>query len=249
MICINVLQSNTEYERLIDLVNNVQPDILLTMETNKAWEKALETIEGDYSYVYKVPKENRYGMHLYTNLKVTKAKEHYFVSDERPAIEAHMVDKNNTNFVFWGIHPPPPSPTEKRTSKQKDAELMMIAKLVRAEKTPCLVTGDFNNVCWSRSAKMFEKISELHDARKGNGIHGTFPVGPQIFRFPLDLLYNSEEIKVSEIKILPAIGSDHLPVFSSFTVTRANSQNNGALDSDLKEEANKMIDKGIQEEE
>ena len=33
----NVLQKNDEYHKLIDLVKNIQPDILLTTETNKEW--------------------------------------------------------------------------------------------------------------------------------------------------------------------------------------------------------------------
>lgn len=244
VISVNVLQKNEDYYKLIELVKNIQPDILLTMETNKKWEKAIEEFEQNYAFNYKIPKENRYGMHFYTNLKVNKAKEHYFVSDERPAIEVHLLDKDNNDFVFWGIHPPPPSPTEKPTSKQKDAELMKIAKLVRELKSPSIVTGDFNNVCWSRSAKLFAKISDLKDARLGKGIHGTFPVKPSILRFPIDLLFSSKEIEVHEIKALSDIGSDHLPFFSKFTIVNAGFHEVDKLESGLKEKANLIIKEG-----
>lgn len=243
LISVNVLQSNKEYQRLISLVESVQPSILLTMETNGLWDEGLEKIENTYSFNYKIPKENRYGMHLYTNLEIKTIKEHYFISDETPSIEAHLVDLEGNEFIFWGVHPPPPSPTEKPTARQKDAELMKISKLIRGSNLPTLVAGDFNNVCWSRSAHLFSKVSTLKDARLGRGIFGTFPTRPSIFRFPLDLLFNSKAIEVNEIKVLSDIGSDHLPLFSKFTVTDGKS-NSQQLDTELKEEANTIIEEG-----
>ncbi len=41
----NVYQFNNEYDRLINLIVKTDPDIILTMETNKDWEEALADIE------------------------------------------------------------------------------------------------------------------------------------------------------------------------------------------------------------
>lgn len=252
IISVNVLQKNTDYDKLIRLIESKQPDIVLTMETNKAWEKALEKIEASYPFSHKIPKENRYGMHFYTKLKVNKVTEHYFISDQRPAIEVHLADKTDTGFVFFGIHPPPPSPTEKPTSKQKDAELLKVAKLIRKLEIPSIITGDFNNVCWSRSAKLFSKISKLKDARLKNGIHGSFPTGPRIFRIPIDLIFTSKEIEVNEIRTLTDVGSDHLPIFSKFTIIRSNSNATKDLKPTVKQKINTIIKEGhkaVEEEE
>lgn len=252
VISVNVLQSNTQYDRLIKLINEVQPDILLTLETNKDWEIALEEIESNYKHVHKAPKENRYGLHFYTKLDVEYINEHYFVTDDRPAIEAHLLDTNGNDFVFLGIHPPPPAPTEKPTSKQKDAEFMRVAKLVRELKSPSIVTGDFNNVCWSRSARLFASVANLQDSRLGKGIHGTFPVRPIFMRFPLDLLFSSEEIQVHNIKTLRDIGSDHLPFFCEFSVVTSSFSKATKLDSELEEKVDEIIEEGdnaVEEEE
>lgn len=252
IISVNVLQENKQYHKLIKLIEDLQPDILLTMETNKAWEEALEKIEKDYPFTYKIPKENRYGMHFYTKLKMNSVKEHYFISDQTPAIEVHLEDKTNTHFAFFGIHPPPPSPTEKPTSRQKDGELMKAAKLIRELKVPTIATGDFNNVCWSRSAKLFANVSKMKDARLKNGIHGSFPAGPVIFRIPIDLIFSSEEIEVNKIKTLPDVGSDHLPIFSKFTVTSSQKKEVKDLAPDVEKEADAIIEEGhkaVEEEE
>ena len=246
ILSVNVLQKNNNYQELIKLIKELKPNILLTMETNKEWEKALSEIETDYSYSYKIPKENRYGMHFYTNLQVNKLEEHYLISDERPAIKVQLTSNEDHQFVFWGIHPPPPSPTEKPTSRQKDAELVKVAKLIGESDLPCIITGDFNNVCWSKSAKLFSKISNLKDARLNNGIHGTFPVKPWIFRFPIDLIFSSKEIEVTKIKTLKDIGSDHLPIFSQFTLNSSISKQKPNLDSETINKAESIIKEGNQ---
>lgn len=246
ILSVNVLQSNSSYERLISLINEVQPDILLTLETNKAWEKALEAIEPQFSFSHKVPKENRYGIHFYTKFKVESAQTHYFISEERPAVEVHLYDTKGNDFVFLGIHPPPPSPTEKPTSKQKEAEFMKVAKLVRSLKSPSIVTGDFNNVCWSKSAKLFAKVADLEDSRIGKGIHGTFPVRPFFMRFPIDLLFASKEIKVHKINTLSDIGSDHLPFYAEFSIVKSSFAKAEKLTPELDEKADEIIDSGFE---
>ena len=240
----NVLQKNKEYHKLIDLVKSIEPDILLTTETNKEWENALEALEEDFSFNHKIALENRYGMHFYTKLKAVEIKEHYLLSEQTPSIEAHLEDDEGNHFVFWGVHPPPPSPTEKPTSRQNEAELMKLAKLIRGTGYPSIVIGDFNDVCWSRNSTLFAKTSKLKDVRLGRGILGTFPVRPSIFRFPLDLIFSSKEIEVHDINILPDIGSDHLPVFSKFSVSSSTTSTAETIDSDLKEKTDEIIKEG-----
>ena len=72
IISVNVYQFSKDYQQLIDLINEIQPDILLTMESNQAWEDALTVIENDYPNFKKVPLENTYGMHFYSKLKIEK---------------------------------------------------------------------------------------------------------------------------------------------------------------------------------
>lgn len=248
ILSVNVLQSNDCYHKLIKLVKKLQPDILLTIESNKAWEEALEEIEPDYQYSEKIPKENTYGMHFYTKLKTDNIKVHYFLTDERPSIEAHLEDRGKNKFVFWGIHPPPPSPTEEVSSKKKDGELLSIAKLIRKSKVPSLVIGDFNSVCWSNVSKLFAETSELKDARKRRGFFSTFPVKPFFMRFPIDLLYHTEEIKIHHMNTLPEIGSDHLPLYSEFSVNSSKTNSPKAMKKADKKEVEEIIDEGKEAE-
>ncbi len=243
LLSINVMQKNNQYDKLIQLVKEVDPDILLTMETNKNWEDNLRPLEAHYKQTIFVPKENRYGMHLYSKLPIIEAQVHYLVAEDYPSIEVTLKDKNDQSFIFWGIHPPPPSPTEKSTSRQKDAELMKVAKITNKATLPVVASGDFNNVAWSKASKLFSKVSTLKDARINRGFHGTFPAQFWFLRFPIDLLFHSKQIKVKVLKVLSPVGSDHLPLLSKFEIISSSEQKEGIKD-EQKEKADKMIMEG-----
>jgi Uncharacterized protein conserved in bacteria len=48
--CFNVLTTNTKYHLLIEQIQTHQPDLVLTLETDQAWQDALAVIEPDYPY-------------------------------------------------------------------------------------------------------------------------------------------------------------------------------------------------------
>ena len=128
IISCNIYQFNQEYDRFIELIQREQPDIFLTLESNSDWEKALRVLEKDYPHFEKVTLENTYGMHFFTKLKVHRIQTHFFVADDLPSIEAELETDDGYRFVFFGAHPPPPSPTEEVNSKERDGDLLSIAK-------------------------------------------------------------------------------------------------------------------------
>jgi len=251
IISCNVFQFNTEYERFIQLIREEQPDAFLTAESNKDWEMAMETLEKDYPHHAKVGLENTYGMHFYTKLKVNKLQVHYFVADDLPSIEAELETKDGHRFVFFGVHPPPPSPTEEENSKERDGDLLSVAKKVRDYKLPVLVTGDFNNVAWARSSILFKKTSKLIDARIGRGILATFHANYWFFRVPLDLLFHSPSIFIDKLFIYPSVGSDHFPIGCTFHIDQKNPEQKEEvkhLEAGEMAEVQELIDEGRQEE-
>lgn len=247
VLSVNVHQFNREFQRLIDLIHEEKPEIILTMESNKDWEKALSVLDSDYPNNHKVALENTYGMHFYSKLKTTRKQTHFFISDDLPSMEIDLETRNKIIFTFFGVHPPPPSPTEEETSKERDGELLSIAKKIRKLKNPVIVTGDFNNVAWARSSVLFRKTSGLIDPRIGRGFVSTFHARYKLLRFPIDLFFHSDEIFIVEFKTLKHIGSDHLPLYCRFYINpESNSQDihAEALDNDEITEVNELIEAG-----
>lgn len=250
VISVNVYQYNTDYHRLIDLIRKEQPDIFLTMESNKGWENALQELKSDYPHFKEIALENTYGMHFYSKLKVNRIEAHYFISDDLPSIEAEVETNDGYKFVFFGVHPPPPSPTEEDTSKERDGDLLSVAKRAKKSNLPVIVTGDFNTVAWSYVSVLFKKASNLIDARYGRGYLATFHSKYWFFRIPLDLLYHSADVFVEDLQILSCIGSDHFPMTCSFYIDKKNDEQEKdvrSLDNEEKEEVEELIQEGKEE--
>lgn len=246
----NVYQFNKEYGRFSKLIEKYSPDFFMTMESNGDWEKALRPLEKKYPYHHKVTLENTYGMHFYSRIEITEAHTHYFVADDIPSIEIHMKTNDGFSFVFFGVHPPPPSPTEEETSKERDGDLLSTAKQIKGINKPVVVAGDFNNVAWSRSSILFRKTSHLIDPRIGHSFVSTFHAKYRMLRFPIDLMFHSENIFIKQLKTLENFGSDHLPVYCEFFIDHHNDEQEDLVETataEEKAEAEKIIEEGKQE--
>ncbi len=251
IISVNVYQFNERYEELIKLVREVQPDILLTMESNQAWDDAIAEIEEDYPNFKKVPLENTYGIHFYTKLPAKYINVNYLVADDLPSIEASLAIDERTTFTFFGVHPPPPSPTEEDNSKERDGELLSVGKKVKETKGAVIVVGDFNNVAWAKSSILFRKTSGLIDPRIGRGFVSTFHAKYKLLRFPIDLFFHSTDIFIEDFRTLRPIGSDHLPLFCKFYINYkedVQEEDVETLEKGEKQEVEEMIEDGIEEE-
>ena len=247
IIACNIYQYNKDHNRFINLINKEDPDLFLTMESDSNWEKALRVLESNYPNFQKVTLDNTYGMHFYTRLKVITASTHYFIADDIPSIEAELETKDGHRFIFFGVHPPPPSPTEEENSKERDGDLLSVAKRVRDYKLPVVVVGDFNNVAWAKSSILFRKTSELIDARIGRGVLSTFHAKYWFFRVPLDLLFHSPKVFIDKLNILPDIGSDHFPVSCTFHIdihSYEQEERVDELDNGEMQEVNTLIEEG-----
>ena len=209
----NVLTPNKRSDKLISLVKERQPDILLTLETDKRWENELSELEEIYKYNIKIPKDNLYGMHLYSKLKLEDIKVRNLVQEDIPSIHGTVVLKNGKKVKLHCLHPMPPSPSESDTSTNRDAELLMVGRDIDVEKDSVLVIGDLNDVAWSRTTRLFQKLSGLMDPRIGRGFFNTFHANYFLLRWPLDHVFHTKDFTLIDITRERNIGSDHFPMY------------------------------------
>lgn len=246
VISVNVYQFNKDFHKLHDLIRKYSPDIFITMESNSDWEQANRSLESAYPHTEKITLENTYGMHLYSKIPFVKSEIHYFVADDVPSIETRFRTSDGHDFVVFAVHPPPPSPTEEKTSKERDGDLLCVAKKIKKHNVPSLVIGDFNTVAWSVTSILFRKTSELIDARVGRGILATFHAKYWFFRVPLDLLFHSPEIFVEKLETLEPIGSDHFPILCVFHINLYDTKQEEEVKT-LEEEEEKVVEELIEE--
>ncbi len=209
----NVLMYNKEAQKCIDMILKADPDMVLTVETDKWWEVSLKPVFEKYPFTYSAPHGNTYGMIFFSKLKIEHAEIKYLLEHDIPSLHAVVKLKNRRSFKFFGLHPKPPAPQEAKSTIKRDAELIIVGKEVRQSNQPAIVAGDLNDVAWSHTTHLFQKISGLLDPRIGRGLYSTFNSKYPLVRWPLDHIFHSPHFKLVDLKLLPPIGSDHFPIY------------------------------------
>ena len=246
LLVANVLQSNTNYDKVIDLADDLSPDLFLTLESNKKWGEELHRgLDEAYPYHVDVPLENLYGMHLFSKRPLKEVEVKYRIKEDIPSIEATVELGNGEEIDLYCLHPMPPSPSEAYASTGRDAELAQVGLEVKDKGRNAIVAGDMNDVAWSHSSRLFQRLSGLLDPRQGRGLYATFHADYRLARWPLDHVFHSTDLAVVELERQPHIGSDHFPMLVRFNYEPAVAagQEKETKDDDL-EEAEKVIEHG-----
>ena len=230
----NVFTPNRNATALLKLVDELQPDILVTLESDRWWQTRLDVLETSMPYTIKCPLDNLYGMHVYSAVALFDTRIEFLVEDQVPSMYGTIKLPDGQQAHLHFVHPAPPSPTENTRSTQRDAELILIAK--RVTDAPTIVTGDLNDVAWSSTTRLFRKISGLLDPRVGRGMFNTFHARYPMLRWPLDHIFHSHHFTLRRIKRLPSIDSDHFPLFVTLAYTPDNNRNKAALVSTEEDE-------------
>ena len=251
VIVSNVLTPNQQYHLLIEQIEKHQPDIVLTLETDQTWQNQLAKIEHHYPYRVPVPLDNLYGMHLYSKLKLVDTDVKFILSDEIPSIHTTVILRSGQTVQLYCLHPKPPSPTEAKDSTLRDAELLIVGDQIKDLDESSIVMGDLNDVAWSRTTRLFQRISGLLDPRVGRRYINTFHADYRFLRWSLDHLFHSTDFALVHMERLPHIGSDHFPIYVVLQTGRAFEQIQEELEqSDAdEEEAQQAIQEGIEKAE
>lgn len=219
LLTVNVLEPNRDAVPFTQMINDNRPDIIVAVETDDWWEEQFRDIEDDLPHVIRQPQNNLYGMMVYSKWPLEAVEVRELVQEGIPSMHFNVQMPTRTIRMHC-VHPAPPSPTENYKSKQRDTELMVVAKLARNESGPVIVTGDLNDVAWSKSTRAFLKESKLHDPRMGRGIYNTFHAKIPLLRWPLDHVFHSEHFMLVELKRLPPFGSDHFALLTELALRK-----------------------------
>ncbi|MFD2784046.1 endonuclease/exonuclease/phosphatase family protein [Hymenobacter rubripertinctus] len=216
---INVLQKNRRADLVLAQVRAQRPDVVLALETDQWWAEALRPLRHDYPYVVELPRSNTYGMVLYSRLPLLNPESRNLQQPNVPAILTGVRLPNGRAVRLFAVHPTPPVPDNHPTSLgMQDVALVKVGQLVQQQPGPALVLGDFNDVSWSFTTRMFEASGQLRNVRLGRGLFNTFNATILPLRWPLDHLFVTREFKVVTLERLPGVGSDHFPLLAELVL-------------------------------
>ena len=205
----NVNKWNRGHGRVLELIDQTDPDIIVLEELDEAWMKALTPLAETYPHSVSVLRPNPYGIGLWSREPLTSGETLYFVDERVPSVAAR-IDLGGKELLVVGVHPP--APRRRYLAERRNRELAELARLVRSHDGHVIVAGDLNNTLWSHSFSRFLQSSGLSDSSRGHGFQWSWPVGFWPLAIPIDHCLVSENVDVVGRFIGPDVGSDHYPL-------------------------------------
>ena len=202
----NVLTSNQEYAKFMEVVQEINPDVLVLTETSSTWLKALKPLQATYPQRISHPRSDNFGLAVWSRIPL-QGEVHFFDSD-LPTIVAEV--EGAKTFTLVATHPIPP--VSQRALERRNKQLQAIARFASECATPVVVAGDLNTASWSPALKDMREQGSLKSA--ASGWIPTWPVHQFLLWIPLDHILYSEGIGVSSFSRTRSIGSDHYPVIA-----------------------------------
>ncbi|MFD2998914.1 endonuclease/exonuclease/phosphatase family protein [Pontibacter toksunensis] len=220
ILIVNVLMPNRNADALLNIIRDTDPEMVLAMETNKWWVEHLEPLKNDYPYTMLYPLDNTYGMALYSKYPLSKSEVKFLQEPEVPSFHTQVQLPSRELFMFHGVHPVPPVPSKKHPDNigEKEIALVKVGAIVAENKLPNIVAGDYNDVSWSHTTRLFQSEGNLNNVRLGRGLYNTFNAKSPIQRWPLDHFFVTQQFKLLELERLPAFNSDHFPMFAKLVL-------------------------------
>lgn len=221
LLIFNVLMENDRFDDAVAMIRSRDADVVLLAEPDSNWESALVSLADAYPHRISHPLDNRYGMILLSRLELVEPAVEFLIQDDIPSIHTRVRLRDGRDLALHGVHPRPPVPGESLRSTERDGELLIVGKAVRESDLPCIVAGDLNDVAWSRTTKLFKRVSGLLDPRVGRGFYNSFHAAHPFLRLPLDHVFHSSEFRLVRMeRIKDSCGSDHFPVFIELSLER-----------------------------
>jgi endonuclease/exonuclease/phosphatase (EEP) superfamily protein YafD len=211
----NVLSSNTEYDRLISLLDTEAPDLVMLQEVSPDWLVALDELRADYPYSYAEAREGNFGIALFSRVPLKSVSHFDSPPLGYPTIVASL-DIDGQVLHFIGTHPMIPVSGDFYDARNE--QLAGVARLLGKQAEPKILVGDLNLSQWDVNYIHLEQQGGVRNARKGFGILPTWPVFMPFAMIPIDHVLVSETISVTGFYSGPRIGSDHLPLIVTFSL-------------------------------
>jgi endonuclease/exonuclease/phosphatase (EEP) superfamily protein YafD len=221
LLTTNVLVTNRNSDLFLEIVHEADPDVVLAVEVDEWWVNRLWAgLRTKYPYKICYPLSNGYGLALFSRLELIEPKIRFMLDDAIPSIRTEVRLRSGASVSVYGVHPRPPAVLQDST--ERDAELLRVALEIQDRGRPAIILGDLNDVAWSPTTLQFMKAGGLLDPRRGRGFYNTYPARWPGFRYPLDYIFCTRHFQICTMRVLPSIGSDHLPLVAKLVLAGDN---------------------------
>ncbi len=212
---VNVNTANNNYARVLELIEETEPDVVVLGEVNKNWMKGISELEEQYRLVCSIPREDNFGVAMFSRVPAVDVKTPTLTPGPVPAIVATL-DVDGTLVSVIGAHTFPP--VGSHSMRARNQQLDQLGELCQQLPGHRVLVGDLNLTSWSPYFQDLETKSSLRDSRTAIGIQPTWHTGLWFACIPIDHCLVSSEIEVIERRVESKVGSDHLPILIDLAV-------------------------------
>lgn len=205
----NVLSTNTDHERLFELLYAEAPDVVMLQEVSPQWLMALDPLRQTYPYSYAEAREGNFGIALFSRVPFTSVSHIDSPPLGYPTVIATL-DIDGEPLHLAGTHPM--IPLGQGLYSDRNTQLASIADLFKGRDGSQVLVGDLNASLWDIHYRSLEENTGLRNARTGFGIVPTWPTFMPFAMIPIDHVLVSDDLSVVGMRSGPRIGSDHLPL-------------------------------------
>jgi len=201
-------------QRVRQVIEEADPDILVLEEINTEWVQHLEWLIGTHRYYYFQPRPDNFGIGLYSRFPLVKGEVVYIGESQVPSIVV-TVGTGEGRLGVLATHPLPPSGPA--YSRWRNDQLEQLPDYIDGS-IPVILLGDLNVTPWNFYYHRLLRRAGLLDSSQGRGIHPTWPSYIPFLLIPIDHCLHSPDVFVINKKIGAHVGSDHYPVIVDFVI-------------------------------
>ena len=206
---LKVLTVNVSYRqflprRLLEIVREADPDIVVVQELTPHAERVLANLDTELPYFRKFPADGAYGIGLWSKHELESGET--IALGRLPAIQARVRGPSGS-FTVIGVHLS--APVSRRRAAARNQQLVELAARSAAVAGPLIVAGDFNTTPYSPYFADWLEAARLTDSRRGRTLSPSWPTMLRWVGIPIDHVAVNDGFTILSHRRLRNFESDH----------------------------------------
>ena len=205
----NVLSANHELKRLKEQIRIEQPDIVLLQELTPAHLRQLEALAQTHPHQLTETRNDNFGIGVWSRLPFETSRIIATPPRDYPSLLL-VVELESSPLTIISTHPYPP--LGRQNYDARNAQLAHIGDVASGLVGSVAIVGDLNTSMWGTSYRGLVERTGFRDARRGHGVLPSWPLFMPFAMIPIDHALLSPDLVATDVRTLPSVGSDHLPL-------------------------------------
>ena len=213
---INVLTSNRDYDEVLSIVEQDDPDVLILIETDDRWIRGVASLKEKWPHYQVASREDNFGIAIFSRIPLTDCRFVPLVDQRIQAIIAHaQIDGRDVRII--GAHPMPP--ITRKCAALRNRQLEELKRWAAEHSGPTVLAGDLNLTSYSPYFGDLLREGKLKDTRQGRGLLHSHSSFASTLRMAIDHILVSDDVLVRKRWVTSCKGSDHDAVAADLAIS------------------------------